>query len=745
MILFRKFLLYGVVSSVLVYLIAVGATYNGVLTPQFRTLDLALLTLLPVVWWIARRGKVWHPVPLQGAALLWGLAIAASLAANSGDIRRIMIGIWFAGLYAVIWYILHDCLANRLLSRATLMNGFMLVGVGVVLIGLVQISAARAELVRPVSVFGNTNVLATFLLLLLPLVLVRFLGARAPVSRVLWGSYALAALLLIVLTFSRGAWLGLALGLAVMGMWYLYQRRWLSIAALRGAWREASIPIRRTALIGAFLLAGILAAGAVVIVLSLNEGTRRIDLRTWIYDTAVTMFVEKPVTGYGLFTFGEGLIRLNSIPPFEPHTHAHNLFLHVAAELGLLGLIALFVSLGLVARMVVRRAPQRDPLRWGLLGAITAFTGHHLLDFPIMMPAIMFSFLLLLAALTADDEPVQRPGGMRWVVVLGLVALLLTGWWSERLYVSYYQILQTAAATDQYHDGAEALAPIVQADRWMPVYVQQQGMLYGLSALTRPDDVQPAIAAFEQVVALEPHYAAGWANLGAMYAENGDYGRAVTAMAAAARTAPGDWNFAYRAGVYAEAQGDIPAARAFYEQALRLNTELPLMPEWDASELRQGLTLPESALIPLVQALVNGDTLAAQTQWAAIPHYGWPAYQVLELFLKLRQHDAAGATVIWEQVGGGLPEQRAWYYLGAALLARYQGQSGQAELAVVRDLILIDPFEMDFVFGANINYIQFLRLASPRQFLPQVNYWTIDPALAYVIANFDQLVLLPPA
>jgi O-antigen ligase len=49
-----------------------------------------------------------------------------------------------------------------------------------------------------------------------------------------------------------------------------------------------------------------------VLLQSLSAAGRTADLRTYIYDAAITMFTEKPVTGYGLFTFGRGLMRLAS-------------------------------------------------------------------------------------------------------------------------------------------------------------------------------------------------------------------------------------------------------------------------------------------------------------------------------------------------------------------------------------------------------------------------------------------------
>ena len=52
----------------------------------------------------------------------------------------------------------------------------------------------------------------------------------------------------------------------------------------------------------------LLAAGGYVIVQSLGIGGRGLDLRTWIYNTAIELFAEHPLTGHGLVHLWRGLI-----------------------------------------------------------------------------------------------------------------------------------------------------------------------------------------------------------------------------------------------------------------------------------------------------------------------------------------------------------------------------------------------------------------------------------------------------
>src|SRR5262249_50809153 len=155
--------------------------------------------------------------------------------------------------------------------------------------------------------------------------------------------YGLLAAGLLALTFSRGAWIGLAAGLIVQAVLIRNkdstqgcQRRKgrFGAKAQRGLLKWLVVAIAAVGLGGIGLL----------FVKSFGLGERSTTLRTDIYAAAWRMFSEKPLTGYGLFTFGRGLARAQSMPPSEPHSHAHDAPLNIAAETGLIGLAALGFS-----------------------------------------------------------------------------------------------------------------------------------------------------------------------------------------------------------------------------------------------------------------------------------------------------------------------------------------------------------------------------------------------------------------
>jgi hypothetical protein len=454
----------------LTYMVTIGATYNGILTPQFRLQAVIVLSISAAVWWVARwrkREARWHRTALDLAILVWIAAFTLSLLANTESWRRIVMGLWFMGVYIGVWYALHDALANRLIARDMLVDALLFAGLIVIYLGYVQLQGwvrdtlpsiiageAPFSLPRPVSTLGNPNTLAAVLVILIPLAIGRAVGISDFIPRFVMSVYTICALMLLVTTYSRAAWIGGAAGVLLLALWLLAERNLLSPARWR-AWLKMQQPILKFGIAAGVITVPVgLIAGTIFFVGSFSVSGRTLDLRTFIYETALTMFAEKPITGYGLFTFGGGLARLNSTPPTEPHSHAHSVPLQVAAELGVVGLAALALTLwgicrgvranlsllekgggsvgathmqtfGLPSPLQNRTSkPDDEGARHGvplqttsakdkfncltIISATAAFVSfgiHHLLDLPAMNPAVMAMALVALVVAVAPVIP----------------------------------------------------------------------------------------------------------------------------------------------------------------------------------------------------------------------------------------------------------------------------------------------------------------------------------------------------
>lgn len=758
---------------IMVYLLTAGATYSGILLPEARWLSLAFVGLLVGGWLLLRRQRRWrrHATPLAGALIVWAAAFALSLLLNLDAWRRISIGLWYVGAYLAGWFVLHDALANGAVRRATLVNLVLIVGAVQVAIAFTQMSGWWIDalpqiltgtlgfyLPRPVGTMGNPNTLAAFMVVVIPLALGRAWVARRA-GRLLFGLYAALALLVLFTTFSRGGWLGGAAGLAALAVLLLAGT---SRAGLRAWWAGRSIAARGGVIAAALVLAAGALIAAAILFQSFSQAGRTIDLRTWLYDTALTLFAERPLAGHGVFTFGAGLARLNSTPPAQPHSHAHNIPLNVAAELGIVGLAALALTIIQAVRAVranLRAASGAERVLIAAAGAaFTGFAVHHLLDLPAMMPAIFLLGWLVLAAATAPFAP--PPISSRWLRGLALIPiawliLLIGGAWSSAVYGEYVAALSVGAQVDEgpaaarWMRAAEQLDAAIAADPALGPLHHQQGLLYGLAAAEGEiSALAPANAALEQWVALESGYAFGWANLAALYAEAGALDRAQAAAGQAVALAPNEPVFAYNLGRYAEKAGDLDTAQAAYAAALHLAdaagyADLVLLPEWDESPLRRSIAVAPDDLSPsgqVIARLVAGETAGARDQWINSPARDMPAsaHAILDLWFALEDGDRDGAGAALEQSRAWVItlQERGWPLLGEALLARADGdRAGYAEgVAAAHAAVRVAPLEPDWIYAGHILNIQYLHAAIPRELLPQVGYEASTPGLLALLA-----------
>ncbi len=212
------------VMALLLYVLLLGATFNGVINLTITRATLAMLTVGVIGWLFVRyrQGWRWHPTPLDGAVLAAGAATLIATLPNLDSWRRIAIGLWYLGLYLGVWMILSDLIANGLPAR-WLVDGLLVTGIPVLLFGYVQLQGWLGEWLRlliagipvpftpprPSSIIGNPNALGSFLVVMIPLALGRMFQTRRWSERSGWAVYLLAGAGLLFLTLSRGAWLGL--------------------------------------------------------------------------------------------------------------------------------------------------------------------------------------------------------------------------------------------------------------------------------------------------------------------------------------------------------------------------------------------------------------------------------------------------------------------------------------------------------------------------------------------------------
>lgn len=250
--------------------------------------------------------------------------------------------------------------------------------------------------VRAEGLFTHPNQLGGFLALTIPPVVALAVSERTPWSRAAAYGLASAALLGLVLTYSRGAWVSTGAGLLA-----------LLPALKKGSW----------ILPGALLVAGAFATSGAVLERLGSITTAGNDpaftSRFEIMRASLDLVAEHPLLGVGLgnFQVAYGNLMVQNLPLLSYSLgvppQAHNLFVNLAAEVGLVGLLA-FVALLVVAFRKMLRVHSAGDARiripvLGIAAGLVAMLVHNLVDVTVYQGFVAVLFFSYLGVLDAAD------------------------------------------------------------------------------------------------------------------------------------------------------------------------------------------------------------------------------------------------------------------------------------------------------------------------------------------------------
>jgi putative inorganic carbon (hco3(-)) transporter len=361
-------------------------TYAGPLKLTTSEAVLLILALVLVGRHLLRKPAPIQRTPLDVPVVLFAVATVISLFGLTGFYSDQLVALVKAAGGFLLFFIVTQSLRERrevwVVIAAVL--GAAIILAAQTILPIVQGTDAVSALNRATGNVIDPNLFAGYLVLVIPLALAAGLAIQwrwAPVAS------GLAMLLFgaaLVATLSRGGWLGLLVGVATMA---------------------ALLPGRRRVILGVagavvlILLIGGL-AGPVAARLGASSGASPLQTlldRIPIWSVGVSMFVQHPVFGIGVNNFG------NYIGAYDPSldvNQAHDLFLNIAAERGLLGFVAFGIFLLALFRTLSRGlglAPNAGSrvLAAAVIASFAAFLADSLFDVAYYDYKILLLFWLL--------------------------------------------------------------------------------------------------------------------------------------------------------------------------------------------------------------------------------------------------------------------------------------------------------------------------------------------------------------
>lgn len=315
---------------------------------------------------------------------------------------------------------------------------FVMLGAAVAIEGLVQ------RVVSPLAIYGfwaptgenpayfgpfvNRNHFAGWMLMTLPLSL-GYLAHLAQKSLVdvrpawrhwlAWLSSPHASGVILVAFVASTMTLSLFLTMSRSGMGALVVALFVAVAGLFRSRVSRGGAMAAALVIAALLTITVAAIGSDLVLGRFDapdSGGFQGRLGAW--RDAWTVAREFPLTGTGLNTFGAAMLRYQTHDMHKWYSTAHNDYLQLAAEGGVLLVLPSVVLAAVFAREVRRRLRQDDPatfwIRIGAVCGVLAIALQEAVDFSLQMPgnAVIFALVAAIAIhrVPAMSEPRQRHG-----------------------------------------------------------------------------------------------------------------------------------------------------------------------------------------------------------------------------------------------------------------------------------------------------------------------------------------------
>ncbi len=421
-------------------------------------------------------------------------------------------------------------------------------------IGLLAVKQAWAHQMA-VGTLLNPNILAGYIIAIVPLLLADLQAGEAGTGRervIYAGKAGLLVLLLVVLalTHSFGGWLSLFLAL----IFFLWLQDKYALTETSAGYRLATY-------------AGLGVIGAALLyfaVMKMNEPGVLNRLDWWA--GAWKIVKQYPILGVGLGNFDTLYLRyktgeLNSL-------YAHNHFLQLWCEVGLIGVVALLGGIyqslkGFMANLT--GLPRSGKiLTIGVACSLTAMLLNSLVDYSLYIPAVAILFWILLgygqSALPRRTITLKR----NWGLLIAFSALMV---WAGISFVNTFWASQRyMAGTDYLHNGQLTLAEanLLESIKLDPLNAQTYAFLSEVYKQER----QPGTAVhyLQEAIKLNPNYGPFHHNLAWLYSQQGDPPGAIREAQSAVACHPHKALYHYSLGIFYKENGlTQPAQKEFQE------------------------------------------------------------------------------------------------------------------------------------------------------------------------------------
>lgn len=384
------------------YVISKNVVFSGVIESKTNYI------LLFIVW-----GALWFLLPLLKTSLA-----GDGFFAHTFDVYGLVL--WGAG----IW------LGSRVLRKLTQENVLVLSFIACALACMYGVFQSFGLDVlwpfdmdqfasRAFSTFGNPNFLSSFVVMLLPGLLVYYMRAETRKDICVYGFLVLVYLFYLSFGLCRSCWLAAGVGLVMMWMfgtlraliWHKKARVfWLVVLAVAVTYLPAFVQSTRAALVNRVAEVAQVTPASLTLNVAREKIFPSLHQRLFMWDVSKEIFLERPVMGAGLGNFQTAfartqpktLLRHPNLRELKTVTNSpHNEFFFQLAQGGIVGLglfLFMFMVLFLEVRDFAARKKEGDKkqLLQALFCGILAMLADNMFNISLhtVVPAFIFWWIV---------------------------------------------------------------------------------------------------------------------------------------------------------------------------------------------------------------------------------------------------------------------------------------------------------------------------------------------------------------
>lgn len=233
---------------------------------------------------------------------------------------------------------------------------------------------------RVYSTFENPNVYGEYLILAIPIIISLMWEEKGIIKKLILLAALGITMLAMVLTFSRGCWLGIMFAVALLAI--MIDRRFIILGVLALIAMPFILP---ETIMNRFMSIG-------------NMGDSSTSYRVYIWFGTIAMLKDYWFSGIGM-----GITSFNTVYPIYSYNnvttpHSHNLYLQIVVEYGIIGLI---VFLGMMYNFyketIINIFKKKNIITMGLVSGVSGFMLESLFDHTWYNYRVVLIFWIVIA------------------------------------------------------------------------------------------------------------------------------------------------------------------------------------------------------------------------------------------------------------------------------------------------------------------------------------------------------------